>query len=235
MPFPRLIDTSPWAGQLGCSKRGSFSIMNVLLLLFSLARFSAGIISRDRAGASLAGRDLLDGGLTADSLWLEPGETSSGDSDTLLFSDSDDTSPIVFDQASAAGCGGTQSSLDGFTHSSTLNARDLIDNFPGLRDLVAPLNQLGDDACPAPNSQQSNPGNDEGPKPKPNQEPNQVPPLNENEEFDLDPGTCYGKDYPYALCCEDGPEGPYVYGCWLCERVEIPRRSASSLIMKNDF
>lgn len=211
--------------------------MNFLLLVVFFARLLTGIatphaVSNDRAEtlhtiskASLSGRDLPDGELS-DLLWPESGDISNGDSDTILFPESDDTLPALFDQASATGCGDSQSSLDLFTDSSTLVSRDFIDNFPGLRDSVTPLNQLKDQACPAPNSQQSGPGNGGGQDPKPNPEPNKAPLLPESEEFDLESGKCYKGDYKYPLCCEEGTDGVYAYGCWLCELFMFPPLSA---------
>lgn len=82
-------------------------------------------------------------------------DTMFEDSEPPLFSDSGDIALQPFDLTSAVACDGTQSNLDLFLDSPTsLNARDLADEFPGLNDLVAPLNQGQDSSCRAPVGQQ---------------------------------------------------------------------------------
>lgn len=85
----------------------------------------------------LNARQFLGDEAPDDSLWLDTGDVTDFSSDPLLFADNTDiaSSPTMFDEASAASCGGTQSSLDPITELSGLNARDLSDQFPGLQDL----------------------------------------------------------------------------------------------------
>lgn len=149
---------------------------------------------------------------------ISTGDTSSYDSDPLLFSDSGDVALQPSDQASAVACDGTQSNLDLFLDSPTsLNARDLTDEFPGLRDLVAPLDQLKD-SCTAPVGQQENTG---GPTPSGgnNQQPDLLAPPLESQTNHPEAGDCsgVGEDYIYALCCDGARIGDYVLGCSSCK------------------
>ena len=132
---------------------------------------------------------------------------------------------IAFDQPPATTCDETQSSLDLFLDSSTsLNARDLADEFPGLGELTAPLNQIKDSECRVPVDQQTgNSGSGQPPLPNDddNQEPNFQPPVENSprRSYRSGMGNCNGWDglFRIPLCCDGASKGSYVYGCDPCK------------------
>ena len=165
--------------------------------------------------------------------------TIFSDFDSPLFPDSRDIALQSFDQAAAVACDGTQSSLDLFLDSPTsLNARDLANEFPGLNDFVAPLDQLQDLTCTAPTSQQPG-GSGSGPPKLPGGGDDQNAKLWAailklvNIENMLVPGDGCGapledENYKIPLCCNGALDGDslhrwdFVYGCELCKLRMIP-------------
>lgn len=168
---------------------------------------------------SLHLRDFLDGDAEDDSLWLDTGEGIDSASDSLFFPQSDDLalSTMPFDEASADECDGSESSMDPFTDFSDLDARDLIDDFPGLQDLTTPLQDLTtpSDSCSAFTRRKKKNSNQQGPPlvtgGDPLSELRPVIPSSSESEGGCPPG------YPHALCCTGIREDPNIYGCVLCE------------------
>jgi hypothetical protein len=176
--------------------------------------------------SSLAARDLLFEEAAYDDSVLndEPGFVFYDDLDPLAFAESHETSPDIFDLASTEACDSSQSSLDPFLDYSILDARDLLDEFTdGLREFVAPLNDIKAPACSAPTDPQLGTGSGSGP-PGPGQEPEPIrsplpPPT---EDLTSSPGDCspygrYGEGYIWALCCDGARVGEFVYGCYPCK------------------
>lgn len=180
---------------------------------------------------SRAAQNFPDEEVPDDSLWFDNGDVTDSASDPFLFAENSDiaSSPMVFDEASAAACDNTQSSLDPITDLSGLNARDLIDQFTGLQDLVIPLQQLPDSECSAftgtggsnPNEQKPKPGTDNG-EPKPGTESLPETSTEPVPRLGRPSGLC-PIDYHYALCCSGDVVGTNVMACVYCEFSHAPR------------
>lgn len=216
-----------------------FLLVSFASILIGIATATPSIIARDSTKSldpkSLPERDLLDEGtesLFSEPLYSEPLSSELGDvttdfdPDALLFDESADT-PLVYDQASAGACDETQSSsnsLDPFLDQSGLETRDLIDMFPGLRDLVNPLNQL--DTPPKnqlddPPKDVCRPRENKFKKPQPGIDPELPAPKPENDPSPLEPGQCYENGYIWSLCCAGPYMGLNVRGCITCEFFQV--------------
>lgn len=164
---------------------------------------------------SLSERDFLDGG---ELLWSEPGYATNSNLDPMLFPESADPVSLLSDQVFAASCDGTQSSsLDPFIDLSGLDARGLIDGLSDKSDIDISLNEPEKPVCRSPTGQESGPGSGGEKDPKQNPEPLLAPLLLEDEQPGLEAGKCYVDGYIWALCCNGGTQGIFVYGCLLCE------------------
>lgn len=146
-------------------------------------------------------------------LFLEAGDATNPD---LLFSEN-----LGFEQASAVTCDGTQSSnLDLFLDPFELNARDLMDDFPGLGDLVSPLNEL--DAPPTTDVCRPRIGQRSSAKKGAVPQPGLQPLMKTADQYLLEGGHCDDPEYPVPLCCLGPSEGisqveiQVVQGCYPC-------------------
>ncbi len=212
--------------------------MNGFLLLVTLAGVVRGIatprtVPRDWMASLESGFEVQSPSLTEEDLLLEQtayhdidlddesGSVFYDDLDPSLFADSYETSSNLFDLASTGACDSDQGSLDLFVDYSILDARDLSEITDGLREWVAPLDDLKAPACPAPTDQQSGPESGGGP-PDPGQEPepNRSPLPPPTEDSTSPPGDCsrfYPEGYIWPLCCDGPQEGVFVNGCWPCK------------------
>lgn len=163
-----------------------------------------------RAAEIFLDEEGLDG-----SLWLDTENIVDVASDPLFFAENSDISfpPIVFDEASAAACDDTQSSLDPITEIYGLNARDLIDEFTSLQDSkccaftgTGPSNP--DPQKPVPDTDTQ--------KPKPDTDPSLGTSIEQQPQLIRAPAGC-PLDYHYALCCAGPIAGINVMGCVFCE------------------
>ena len=194
--------------------------MIFLLLLISCVNFFEGVVMARTLPNDRGKRYFLDEEATDDSLsWPGSGDTSLYDQGVPLFTDDSSTTLRNLDQSSVVICDQAQSSQDMFSDvSPSLDARDLIDDFRGVRELVAPLDEVKDSGtCRAPNGQQSGPGNQGGKNPDPDSL--FAPPDQDDQIYDLPAGECggVGGEYIYPLCCDGGQLGDLTYGCRPCE------------------
>lgn len=189
-------------------------------------------VSPDSQLSSLHTRQFLDEEAPNDSLWLDTEGFTDAISDPLLFADNNDfaSSPIVFDEASAAACDDTQSSLDSTEELFGLNARDLSDEFPDLQNLVTPLQKLQDSRCSAFTNQQqgSKKGTQTQTPDKDLTEEPQGPSRDTQRHIPIPPGIC-PMDYHYPLCCNGQIIGMNVTGCGYCEYFPASGRRGSSV------
>lgn len=162
----------------------------------------------------------------SDSLFQDS-DSLTQNSDSLFPSDNLDIALQPLDQSSATTCDETQNSLNLFLDSPTsLNARDLADELPGFNEFVAPLNQLQDSTCVAPQkSPKSGPPSRGG--------GNQPMPwihsdlLSSAYDYSVtDDGACWfmgvvSTFYPLALCCDGVEEVFDVHGCDYCKFLNI--------------
>lgn len=202
--------------------------MNCFLLLFVSSMFT-GI-----TGIALPPRGLSDPLLQEspdNSLWLASEDTIDFNSDPLLFAENSGIAsfpPIVFDEASAVACDNTQSSLDPNTELFGLDARDLIDEFTGVQDLVAPLQQLPNSQCSAFTGQQQGPKQGAQRQTPVTDSPPETS-IQQQQRVRLAPGIC-PLDYHYPLCCSGIVIGSNVLSCAVCECFQTSDHRASSIL-----
>lgn len=155
------------------------------------------------------------GGADEASLWSVSGDTADS-ADGIHFLDGNDLS-----LASAGSCDGDRSSLNILPDSSSfLDARDLADEFPGVGELVDPLNKLRRPVC-SPTNQPSGAESEGGRTQKPDSEPDQW--ERDEQVYDFPAGECggLGGGYVWPLCCDGGEKGHIVYGCSPCKYFQM--------------